>query len=195
MSAKVWLVDDDVSMRESLGFLLRTLEYDVADFADVASFDAAAQAEDVLRGCLLLDEGNVSALAAKSQRYLLLTVIIMTSHVESEASLRASYSGAFAFFSKPVEIEPLLESLHQAMHESEQRWQSQQALQARFALLSAREKEVMQLMVAGQTNKEIARALSLSSRTITTHRTAVRNKLGISDLAALVAAWQQLNPE
>ena len=201
MSAKVWLVDDDLSVRESLGFLLKTLEYDVADFADLASFAAATQAEEPLQGCLLLDVrmpgiSGLSWLAEQGGRHPLLPVIIMTGHGTIEACRRAFRQGAFEFYTKPLDIEPLLETVHQAMQESEQRalrWQSQQALQTRFALLSARESEVMQLMIAGQTSKEIARDLSLSPRTVEAHRAAVLAKLEMDNLAQLIHAWQQLN--
>ncbi|KGT87037.1 response regulator transcription factor [Enterobacter cancerogenus] len=201
MSAKVWLVDDDLSVRESLGFLLRTLEYDVADFADLASFEEATSAQEPLRGCLLLDVrmpgiSGLSWLAEKGERHPLLPVIIMTGHGTIEACRRAFRQGAFEFYTKPLEIEPLLESVHQAMHESEQRaqrWQAQQILQSRFALLSVRENEVMQLMIAGQTSKEIARDLSLSPRTVEAHRAAVLTKLEMDNLAQLIHAWQQLN--
>jgi len=201
MSAKVWLVDDDLSVRESLGFLLRTLEYDVADFADLASFEAATSAQEPLRGCLLLDVrmpgiSGLSWLTEKGERHPLLPVIIMTGHGTIEACRRAFRQGAFEFYTKPLEIEPLLESVHQAMHESEQRaqrWQAQQILQSRFALLSVRENEVMQLMIAGQTSKEIARDLSLSPRTVEAHRAAVLTKLEMDNLAQLIHAWQQLN--
>ncbi|KJV35219.1 response regulator transcription factor [Pantoea sp. SM3] len=201
MSAKVWLVDDDLSVRESLGFLLRTLEYDVADFADLASFEAGKSAQEPLRGCLLLDVrmpgiSGLSWLAEKGERHPLLPVIIMTGHGTIEACRRAFRQGAFEFYTKPLEIEPLLESVHQAMHESEQRaqrWQAQQILQSRFALLSVRENEVMQLMIAGQTSKEIARDLSLSPRTVEAHRAAVLTKLEMDNLAQLIHAWQQLN--
>lgn len=201
MVAKVWLVDDDLSVRESLGFLLKTLDYDVADFADLAAFEAATQAQEPLRGCLLLDVrmpgiSGLSWLAERGDRHPLLPVIIMTGHGTIDACRRAFRQGAFEFYTKPLDIEPLLETIHLAFNESEQRtdrWQSQQGLQARFALLSARESEVMQLMIAGQTSKEIARDLSLSPRTVEAHRAAVFAKLELNNLAQLIHAWQQLN--
>ena len=100
MSAKVWLVDDDLSVRESLGFLLKTLEYDVADFADLAAFEAATQAQEPLHGCLLLDVrmpgiSGLSWLAEQGGRHPLLPVIIMTGHGTIEACRRAFRQGAF----------------------------------------------------------------------------------------------------
>ncbi|WAH61915.1 LuxR C-terminal-related transcriptional regulator (plasmid) [Pseudomonas silvicola] len=104
-------------------------------------------------------------------------------------------SGAFGFTPNRSEIEPLLESVHRQCESEQraQRWQAQQILQSRFALLSVRENEVMQLMIAGQTSKEIARVLSLSPRTVEAHHAAVLTKLEMDNLAQLIHAWQQLN--
>ena len=126
MNAKVWLVDDDLSVRESLGFLLKTVDYDVADFADVAALDAATDQQAPLRGCLLLDVrtpaiGGLSWLNDETRRHPLLPVIIMTDHASIEACRHAFSHSAFAFFIKPLDIEPLLQAVFQAMNESEQR--------------------------------------------------------------------------
>ncbi len=126
MGAKVWLVDDDVSVRESLGFLLRTVDYEVADFADLASFETAAAGQQAVCGCLLLDvrqpeSSGLSWLARRGARHPLLPVIIMTGHDTLEACRRLFAQGAFAFFTRPLEIESLLETVRLAMRESEQR--------------------------------------------------------------------------
>lgn len=128
MSAKVWLVDEDLSVRESLGFLLRALEYDVADFADLASFEAATQTLKPLQGCLLLDacEPDASSLrwlVGQADAFPLLPVIVMTGKSTLGSCHSASHQGAFALFTKPLEIEALLETLRQAMQESELRAQ------------------------------------------------------------------------
>jgi len=136
MGAKVWLVDDDLSVRESLGFLLKTVDYEVEDFADLAAFEAASHTAEPLRGCLLLDVrtpgiSGLSWLAEQGKRHPLLPVIIMTGQGTIDACRRAFPQGAYEFFTKPLDIEPLLETLHQAMDESEkraERWQSQQGL-------------------------------------------------------------------
>ncbi|MEB5971700.1 response regulator transcription factor [Pantoea dispersa] len=126
MGAKVWLVDDDVSVRESLGFLLRTVDYDVADFADLASFETAAAGQQAISGCLLLDvrqpdNSNQSWLAQQGARHPLLPVIIMTGHDTLEACRHLFAGGAFAFFTRPLDIESLLQTIQLAMRESEQR--------------------------------------------------------------------------
>ena len=129
MSAKVWLVDNDLSVRESLGFVLKAIEYEVADFADIASFADAVHSNDPLQGCLLVDMPTAGAdelnvMVNLTFRHALLPIIIMTDQDNVEACRQAFSHGVFAIFSKPLEIEALLETLHQAMQESEKRAQS-----------------------------------------------------------------------
>lgn len=123
MNAKVWLVDEDVSVRESLGFLLKALDYDVADYADLAAFDVATAVQQPLRGCLLvnLSVPEVGWLTEQENRHPLLSVIIMTGQNTLEACRRALGERAFAFYTKPLEIAPLLQSVQQATTLSTQR--------------------------------------------------------------------------
>ncbi|MDZ7280128.1 response regulator [Pantoea eucrina] len=123
MNAKVWLVDEDVSVRESLGFLLKALDYDVADYADLAAFDVATARQQPLRGCLLvnLSVPEVGWFAEQENRHPLLSVIIMTGQSTLEACRRALGERAFAFYTKPLEIAPLLQSVQQATMLSSQR--------------------------------------------------------------------------
>lgn len=123
MNAKVWLVDEDVSLRESLGFLLKALDYDVADFADLAAFDAATTVQPPLRGCLLvnLSVPGMGWLTEQENRHPLLSVIIMTGQNTLEACRRALGERAFAFYTKPLEIALLLQSVQQATQQSLQR--------------------------------------------------------------------------
>lgn len=127
MGAKVWLVDDDLSVRESLGFLLKTVDYEVADFGELAAFDTAATAEPLpLRGCLLVDVrlsgiSGLEWLTAQRARHPLLPVILMTGYGTLDACRSTFQEGVFDVFTKPLDIEPLLDTLHRAMNESEQR--------------------------------------------------------------------------
>ncbi|WP_416413494.1 response regulator transcription factor [Pantoea sp. App145] len=128
MIATVWLVEDDVSVSESLGFLLRALDYQVGDFIDLADFEAGTQDVRPLRGCLLLDVplpdiSGQNWLAEHNQLHPLLPVIIMADQGTPEEYRQ----DAFAFFIKPLDMEPLLESIKQAMEESArrvERWHS-----------------------------------------------------------------------
>ena len=128
MSAKVWLVDEDLSVRESLGFVLKAIEYEVADFADIAAFAAAVHSDEPLQGCLLVDVPTADAdelnvMVNLTARHALLPIVIMTDQDNVEACRHAFSESMFAIFSKPLEIEPLLDTLHQAMQESEKRAQ------------------------------------------------------------------------
>lgn len=128
MIATVWLVEDDVSVSESLGFLLKALDYQVVDFIDLTDFEAATVGARPLRGCLLLDVplpdiNGQNWLAEHTQRHPLLPVIIMADHDTPEEYRH----DAFAFFIKPLDMEPLLASIKQAVEESArrvERWHS-----------------------------------------------------------------------
>jgi CheY-like chemotaxis protein len=128
MIATVWLVEDDVSVRESLGFLLKALDYQVVDFVDLTDFEDATAGARPLRGCLLLDVplpdiNGQNWLAEHTQRHPLLPVIIMADHDTPDAYRH----DAFAFFIKPLDMEPLLASIKQAVEESArrvERWHS-----------------------------------------------------------------------
>ncbi|QDY44076.1 response regulator [Candidatus Pantoea soli] len=126
MSAKIWLIDEDLSLREALSFLLKAMEYEVADFAAPAAFDRAAAQQHAVHGCLLLDagrqtKGGLAWLAEQEARFPLLPVIIMTDDASVEACRHAAGDSAFGVFAKPLDIEPLLDTIRLAMQESEQR--------------------------------------------------------------------------
>lgn len=124
MNAVIWLVDDDTPLRESIAFLLKTLGYEVLDFAELAGFEACTPAPDAdpFCGCLLLDVpladfNGPGWLEDNKQRNPLLPVIIMDDHDIPDAYRR----DAFAAFTKPLDIEQLLVSIKQAMEESARR--------------------------------------------------------------------------
>jgi len=134
MSAKVWLVDDDISVRESLSFLLKAMDYDVKDFASLSELDAVAAEHLPLSGCLLLgielsDSYQADRLAMHGIHHPLLPVIIMTTDDFRDDRQLALYQNMFAVFHKPLDMEPLIDALRRAIDESKQRsarWDLQQ---------------------------------------------------------------------
>jgi len=122
-------------------------------------------------------------------------VIMLTGHGTVEMCRRAFKSGAAEFLEKPVDDEALLEALQNAVRQhvkSRQRHQAGREARQRYAQLSEREREVMGLIVAGLTNKEIGRALDLSPRTVETHRANLFAKLGAESLAQLIRQYASL---
>ncbi len=119
-------------------------------------------------------------------------VIIMTGHGNINLCRRAFKSGAFEFLTKPIDADLLLETVSGAMAQFQtQAAQRQQATQLRDKLntLSAREHEVMALMMEGKSNKEIAKDLQLSARTVEAHRANLFSKLEINSLAKLIKLY------
>jgi two-component system, LuxR family, response regulator FixJ len=122
-------------------------------------------------------------------------VIMLTGHGTVEMCRRAFKAGAAEFLEKPVDDEQLLEALQQAVRQhvrSRERSQADQAARERVAQLSEREREVLAFIVAGLTNKEIARELALSPRTVETHRANLFAKLESDSLAQLIRRYALL---
>jgi len=122
-------------------------------------------------------------------------VIMLTGHGTVEMCRRAFKSGAAEFLEKPVDDELLLEALQKAVRQhvqSRERHAADRAARDRYAQLSEREREVLGLIVAGLTNKEIGRALSVSPRTVETHRANLFAKLEAPSLAQLIRQYAVL---
>ena len=120
-------------------------------------------------------------------------VIILTGHGTIAMCRRA-----FEFLEKPVDDEPLLEAIHNAVRahvQSREHHVADREARERFATLSERERDVLSLVVSGLTNKEIARALTLSPRTVETHRTHLSEKLQTDTLAQLIRRYAALVDE
>jgi len=122
-------------------------------------------------------------------------VIMLTGHGTVEMCRRAFKAGAAEFLEKPVDDEALLEALQSAVRQhvkSRERNQADRQAQVRFAQLSEREREVLGLITAGLTNKEIGRALDLSPRTVESHRANLFAKLEADSLAQLIRHYASL---
>jgi len=125
-------------------------------------------------------------------------VIVLTGHGTVEMCRRAFKSGAAEFLEKPVDDEQLLEAVHNAVRAhvlTRQRDAAGREARERYATLSAREREVLALVVAGLTNKEIGRALAVSPRTVETHRAHLSEKLRVPTLAQMIRQYAALVDE
>lgn len=198
---KIYLIDDDEAIRSSLTVLLQTMGWEVESFASAGAFIAMQQVRDALHGCILLDirmpgKTGLTLLDELQQQSVLLPIILMTGHGNIETCRRAFKSGAFEFLTKPIDADLLIETISAALERFSLRYQHScqlRELKQRFAQLSEREAEVMQQMVAGRANKEIAQTLGVSPRTVEAHRANVFSKLDISSLAQLVKDFEMLN--
>ncbi|MDK9357418.1 LuxR C-terminal-related transcriptional regulator [Lelliottia sp. V106_10] len=200
MTNVVYLIDDDVAIRESMAFLLSGMSWEVQTFASIEAFTAQHDAEKALTGCLLLDmrmpgKGGLTWLEEGAWPWPLLPVIIMTGHGSVDACRRAFHTGVFEFFTKPLDADKLIETLARAFEESQRRtanWQELKRVKALFEQLTAREHEVLAELMDGRSNKEVAARLNLSPRTVEAHRAALFAKLGVSSLVQAMREYDKL---
>ena len=198
LSPLIHLVDDDDAVRESLGLLISTVGLRVQTWADPQAFLARFDRASI--GAIVLDVRmpGMSGLALVEQllaQGVDQPVILLTGHGTVEMCRRAFKAGAAEFLEKPVDDEVLIEALQNAVRQhvrSRERNQADQQARERYAQLSGRECEVLGLIVEGLTNKEIGRALTLSPRTVETHRANLFGKLGAESLAQLIRRYAAL---
>ncbi len=193
--AKVYVVDDDADVREALALLLRSVALRTEAYADARSLLDAWRGVPA-HGCLLVDLRLPQMCGLELHRTLRtlgcrLPTIIMTGHGDVRAAVGAMKAGVFDFVEKPFRGQELIEVVQGALrHDAETRAAAaaRQLASARAAALTAREREVMVRVVGGERNKEIARALGLSVRTVELHRARVMQKLDartVCDLARI----------
>src|SRR5499427_4498877 len=198
----VFVVDDDAAVRQGLRFMLRAAGYSVKAFPSARSF---LEDYDPRRGgCLLLDIQMPHMSGLELQQRLNLRgwrvpVIFITGHGTVPLAIAAMKAGAFDFVEKPLREDTLLERIERALHWNDRAYEERlerATLQARAALLTPREREVFELVAAGEPNKVIARHLGISFRTVELHRVHIIEKLQARSLSDLIrmAIIMSINP-
>ena len=201
LSPTVHLIDDDAAVRDSLALLIGTVGLRVTTWADPQAFLADFDREAI--GAIVLDVrmpgiSGLTVLDTLVAQGVDQPVIMLTGHGTVEMCRRAFKAGAAEFLEKPVNDELLIEALQAAVRQhvrTRERHQADRAARERYAQLSEREREVLGLIVAGLTNKEIGRALELSPRTVETHRANLFAKLQAESLAQLIRQYAALVDE
>jgi two-component system response regulator FixJ len=189
--ALVHIVDDDLAVRQSLAFLLATDGLAVRVHDSAAAF-LAAEADRV--GCVVTDVrmpdiDGVELLHRLRQRGAMPPVIVMTGHADVALAVEAMKAGAVDFIEKPFDDELLLSSIRSALAQSDRtmkRESESNAVRARLAELSERERQVLEGLVAGKANKVIGLDLGISPRTVEIYRANVMSKLQAGSLSELV---------
>ncbi|MGI4843325.1 MAG: response regulator transcription factor [Janthinobacterium lividum] len=194
----VYIVDDDAAVRDALGLLLSLHGYRTAFFSDADSFLRAWTSE--ASGCLLLDirmPGMDGLSLQKKLRELgsRLPVLIITGHGDVHSAREAFRSEAVDFLEKPLQEGPLVAAIEEALARAARPGgpQASPDYLKRHASLTPREREVMELVVAGRHNREIAEELGISVRTVEVHKSRVMEKLQVESIAELVRQHLQ-NP-
>jgi len=197
-SSIVLVVDDDISVRESLELLLRHEGFDVETF--VSAHDFLDRPPVTVPSCLVLDISlpglnglDLQKLVAVDRHEM--PIIFITGHGDIPITVQAMKAGAVEFLTKPFSDEILLNAVRHALIRSKallDRSTEIMALKARYSCLSAREREVMALVVAGLPNKQVGSELGISEITVKAHRGNMMRKMKAESLAELVSIATRL---
>ena len=192
--ATVFLIDDDASVRDSLSLLLSLKGIRTQPFAAAEAFLETYRPE--WRGCVLTDlqmpgMSGLDLQQALHHRGILLPVVVLTAHGDVRTTRLAMKNGAFDFLEKPVNDEILLDILTNAIREDNLRYDAnrgEHAARSRFERLTPREREVLDLLVEGLSQREIAGRLEISPRTVEVYKARMMEKLQCRSFAELIRA-------
>jgi len=200
MSAEptVFVVEDDEAHRKSLAWLIESVGVGVETYASAEAF---LEVFDPGRsGCVVTDLRMPGSSGLDLQEELLargslLPIILISGHAEIAAAVRAMRAGALDFIEKPFSDQHLLDRIREGIErncELRQQAERHAQLAGRFASLTAREREVMEAIVAGRANKVIAADLAISPKTVEVHRARIIAKMQVDSLAELVRVSLEL---
>lgn len=188
----IYLIDDEEAIRRSAGFMLRSSGYTVRTYA--SGDDFLREARDLPPGCVLLDvrmpgSDGLAVQQRLNEQGLTLPVVMLTGHGDIAMSVRALKAGAVDFIEKPFEKAELIAAIGEAFQRLDSgdrhRLDAAEAI-VRLAVLTPRERDVLDGLVKGLPNKTIAFDLDISSRTVEVHRANLMSKLGVRSLSQML---------
>jgi FixJ family two-component response regulator len=188
----IHIVDDDEALRDSLVWLLESNDYRVAQYESAEAFLKAYRPE--MAGCLVLDVrmpgmSGLELYERLRERHATLPVVFITGHGDVPMAVSVLKKGAVDFIEKPFSDRDMLKLIDQCLtteRENRERLRQDAAVARRLDHLTGREMEVLELIIAGRLNKQIADDLGISIKTVEVHRARVMEKMEASSLAELV---------
>ena len=199
MHGVVHIVDDDESFRTAMERRLKHAGYEVVTYASAKHLLDRLPSDSVL-GCILLDVRIPGLSGPELHERLIelgstLPIIFLTGYPDIPTTVRGMKAGADDFLTKPVSSDRLLQAVERAIahHSAKYRLKnSLDAVRSHIAALTPRERQVFQLVIRGNTNKEVARAIGGTERTIKAHRHRVMEKMQVQSLAELVSLAERV---
>jgi FixJ family two-component response regulator len=194
----VFVIDDDASVRDAVEDLLRSVGLGVRSFGSTQEFLQSKRPD--APGCIVLDVRLPGLSGLEFQRTLIesnlrFPIIFISGHGDIPMSVRAMKSGAIEFLTKPLKEQELLDAIQVGLEHDRSRRQEATVvaeLQERFDSLTAREREVLLLVITGRRNKQIADQLELSEMTVKVHRSQITRKMRAKSLIDLVRMADKL---
>jgi FixJ family two-component response regulator len=194
----IHVVDDDAALRAALDSLFRSVGYETHCYGSTAEFMNSGRAGEA--GCLVLDvrlpgTNGLDFQAQLASAGVAMPIVLMTGHGDIPMTVRGMKAGAIDFLPKPFREQDMLDAVALALEKDALRRHERQkdnALRERLSTLTARERQVMDLVVTGRMNKQIAFDLDLSEITVKIHRGNAMRKMGARNLAEFVKMAEAL---
>lgn len=196
----VYVLDDDQAIREGIKDLVETLDMPAQTFSNAEEFLDLCKSE-VVHGCLVLDIRMPGIGGMELQNKLIeenihLPVVIITGHGDVPMAVKAIKNGAVDFIEKPFREQVLLDSIKKALEKTEKIAEEQKqrkAYQEKLKTLTERESEVINHLISGKSDKEIAHDLFVSQRAVAFHRSHILEKMGAKSTVELTRSLTKLN--
>lgn len=190
MNQTIYIVEDSHEICNALRFLFESADFEVKTFSNAEAF---LQSSIDKPGCLIVDVrmpgmSGLELLEHIKKRHIHLPVVMMTAYGDISMVVRAMKAGAKDFILKPFQNQALLNAVKKCLQQSIQ-FDSLKDIQKRLNLLSEREHQIIQLILDGKLNKQIAHELSLSISTVEAHRAHVMEKMEAQNLAHLIKMY------
>lgn len=196
----IGIIDDDAALRDSLALVLRFKNYEVVEFGsgeELLKSPALSRLDCMILDLRMTGVGGLEVLESCRSRGLTAPIIVVTAFGNVEAAKRALRSGAFDFLEKPIHEEEMTRVISDALSKSDREAAAvaeRTNIKERLASLSGRERQVLDAVLEGRHNREIAADLKLSVRTVEVYKGRVMEKMRVSRLAELIRIFARLDP-